>query len=120
MVVGCMFLVVLAHQVHADTVAEAIFHLQQRQPVLVTLESTQGTLQSRQAYWLSYDASVTPAAFNRQGFSTSWATSHMARHTNALLNAGQVNCWGMQATIAETGGTLYSSVGGARVARIAP
>ena len=36
--------IVLAHQARADTVAEAIFRLQQRKPVLVTMESTQGTL----------------------------------------------------------------------------
>jgi len=38
---------------HADTVADAVAHLKARRPLLLTMLSTQGTLQRGQAYWLS-------------------------------------------------------------------
>jgi Regulator of Chromosome Condensation (RCC1) repeat protein/regulator of chromosome condensation (RCC1) repeat-containing protein/HYDIN/CFA65/VesB family protein len=105
----------------SDTVANAISHLKLRKPLLITMASTQGTLEADQAYWLSYDASVTPAAFDCQGFSRSWAGYHMARYTNASIDAAQVSCWGMQATItADSYGRLYLLAGGVTVARVWP
>lgn len=123
MVLGFLLVFVFAPTARADTVADAVSYLKQRKPLLVTMESTQGTLQAGQAYWLSYVSYVGHdfrAAFDCQGFSTAWGSYHMARYTNANVDAGQVSCWGMQATIAETGGSLYLSAGGVRVARIAP
>jgi hypothetical protein len=50
---------------HADTVADAITHLKARRPLLLTMASTQGTLQRGQAYWLlggQIVASIAPLA----------------------------------------------------------
>jgi len=107
----------------ADTISGVINHLKNGNPILLTMESPgpNSTLTQGEVYWLRYDSSVTPAAFDCQGFSASWGTYHMDHYANGDITRGQVSCWGMQATIADSGnGQLYLLSGSTRVAGIVP